>query len=65
MKSRQNQSFRTIQRLSAQLLRRIVVTLNNFVLALILRQGYFSVLEARRRSAARHLHSLKLTFEKT
>jgi predicted transposase YbfD/YdcC len=42
---------------------RTMATLNNLVLALILRQGYSSVPEARRKFAARPLEALKLIFQ--
>ena len=42
---------------------RTMATLNNLVLALILRQGYSNVPEARRKFAARPLDALKLIFQ--
>jgi predicted transposase YbfD/YdcC len=42
---------------------RTMATLNNLVLALISRQGYSNVPQARRRFAARPLDALKLIFE--
>jgi predicted transposase YbfD/YdcC len=42
---------------------RVMASLNNLVLALILRQGYTSVPEARRRYAAEPLAALKLIFQ--
>jgi hypothetical protein len=42
---------------------RTMATLNNLVLALILRQGYANVPEARRKFAARPLDALQLIFQ--